>query len=170
MPYRPAAHAPEQAGVLTRLALPYCPGGHDEHVPAPPTLYCPTAQPTAVALVDPVGHEYPAAHGPLHADVASPGDAPKRPASHGPLHAAVVNSGVAPYRPALQLLQIAAPGREYCPGEHGTAVGVTEPAGHANPALQLPLQFAATAAGVAPKDPALHVPLQVATPIAAVAP
>ena len=58
------------------------PSGHALHAAAPPVLYCPAAHGTAVALVDPAGHAYPAAHGPLHDDVVSDVALPNVPPGH----------------------------------------------------------------------------------------
>ena len=44
-----------------------------------------------------------------------------------------------------------APGREYCPGGHFTAVELREPLGHMYPAVHKPLQFAVVSPDVLPK-------------------
>ena len=103
-------------------------------------LYCPAGHTTAVALVDPGGHAYPAAQPPLH---AADGRAP-----------------VDPKVPPGQATQAPNPGRLYVPATHATAVGLVEPAGHAYPALQLPVHAAADVKpAVKLYRPAAHAPL-----------
>jgi hypothetical protein len=75
----------------------------------PSRLYCPGGHGVAVALTLPAGQLYPAAHGPVHADVVKPDICPKRPAAQGPEHAADTSLTLAPYRPTLQLVHRAAP-------------------------------------------------------------
>ena len=95
----PAAHGPLQFAVALPLTLPYSPALHAVHTLAPAKLYCPALHCTAVALVDPAAHAYPAAHGPLQLLFVAPLTFPYRPASHTPLQ-----PGPAPtpllYRPA----------------------------------------------------------------------
>jgi hypothetical protein len=63
----PAAQRPLHAGDVTPAADPYVPPGHAVHDPAPPSLYVPASHSTAIGLVDPASHAYPAAHAPEHA-------------------------------------------------------------------------------------------------------
>jgi hypothetical protein len=63
---------------------------------APLELYCPTEHITALPLVDPAGHAYPAMHAPSHDDDDSPLTDPKRPAAHCPLQPAVVSPVLLP--------------------------------------------------------------------------
>ena len=83
--------------------------GHDVQLPAPLELYCPTAHITAVALVDPAGHAYPALHAPSHSDHDDP--------------------ALPPYSPAGQFVQDPAEACEYVPAAHSTAVAFVEPGG-----------------------------------------
>ena len=87
-----------------------------------------------MAVVEPAGHAYPAAHGPLQVADVRPSAAPYRPGAHGPLQFAVNSTTAAPYNPAVQLLHTPAPPALYCPAVHGDDVPVDEPAGHENPA------------------------------------
>jgi hypothetical protein len=68
--------------VLKPVPEAYLPLGHGMHAAAPPVLYESTPHWIAVLVLDPGGHAYPAAHGPLHAADPSPGAAPKVPAGH----------------------------------------------------------------------------------------
>jgi hypothetical protein len=104
--------------------------------------YCPVGHATAVVMVLPAGHAYPAVQFPEQAGLVSPEAAPKVPAGQGPLQAGELVPGTAPYRPALQLLQAIAPARLYVPAGHWTAVGLVDPGGHANPATHSPLHVA----------------------------
>ena len=88
------------------------------HTAAPVTLKLPIGQTTAVPLVDPAGHEYPAVHRPLHCAVTCPADEPYQPASHGPEHVGVVSPVAAPYCPLGHALQFAAPTGENWPAGH----------------------------------------------------
>ena len=98
----PAVHAPEQVALLTPAVDPYCPAGHKPvhdavvrpvvfpyrpalqlvHTADRLTLYVPTGHSSAVALVLPAAHAYPAVQLPLHAAVAAPGVAPNVPPGH----------------------------------------------------------------------------------------
>jgi hypothetical protein len=63
--------------------------------------------------------------------------------------------------PAGHAVHKPAPLKLYCPALHTAAVGLTDPATHAYPAVQLPLQDALVRPDVAPKVPAghaLHMP------------
>ncbi len=55
-----------------------------------------------------------------------------------------------------------APASEYVPAGHIDAVALVDPATHANPALQLPLQLADDIAAVAPYRPAAHADVHAA--------
>jgi hypothetical protein len=112
------------------------------HSAAAPRLYCPGGHWTAVRVTEPAGHAYPAAHTPLHSGAVRPGSAPNRPPGHNPLQSAVPSADALPNRPAAQALQVPAPGRECVPAGHTVAVALVDPAGHAYPALQVPLHRA----------------------------
>jgi hypothetical protein len=86
-----------------------------------------------VEELDPGGHTYPGAHGPLHAGLVSP--------------------TLSPYTPAGQLRQTADPVNPYRPTGHSCAVEEVDPAGQAYPAVQLPLHDEATCPPVAPYEP-----------------
>ena len=138
------------AAVVSPVVLPYDPGGHAVQKPDPLRLYVPSGHSIAVAFVDPATHAYPALQLPLH-------DAFARPLA-------------APYRPALQPVHAPAPAKLYVPGPHRVAVPFVDPAGHAYPALQLPLHAAVGRPAAAPKVPAGHAPLHNALPMVLVAP
>jgi hypothetical protein len=104
----------------------------------PATLKEPGAHTAAVAFVDATGHAYPALQFPTQPGDATPDTLPNRPAGHTPEQAAVVKPEVAPNKPALQLVQVPAPARLKVPGGHTVAVGDTDPAPHAYPAVQFP--------------------------------
>ena len=72
------------------------------------------------------------------------------------MHAAVGSPVLLPYSPALQLLQEPAPASEYLPTLQIAAVGVTDPATHAYPAVYSPLHAALGRPVVAPNVPAGH--------------
>ena len=55
---------------------------HTAHTPRPPALYVPGWHSTAVELVDPAGHAYPAPHGPEHVAKGRPVAPPYVPAGH----------------------------------------------------------------------------------------
>jgi hypothetical protein len=55
-----------------------------------------------------------------------------------------------------------APASEYVPAGHIDAVALVDPATHANPATQLPLQLADDIAAVAPYRPAAHADVHAA--------
>ena len=88
-PNRPAAHSPLQAAAVSPVLLPKVPALQLVQAPAPARLYCPAPHSVPVALVDPGGHAYPAAHAPSHDDDDSPLTDPNQPAAHSPLQAAV---------------------------------------------------------------------------------
>ena len=156
----PAGHGPLQFAVALPLTLPYRPALHAEHTLAPVTLYCPGLHNIAVAFVDPAGHAYPAAHGPLQLLLVDPVTSPYRPASHAPLQPAVALPLTLPYSPALQFMHTLAPATLYCPGRHNIAVAFVDPAGHAYPAAHGPLQLLLVAPVTFPYRPASHAPLQ----------
>jgi hypothetical protein len=120
------------------------------HACAAPPLYVPGLHNEAVALVDPVEHECPAAHGPSHVDAVAPGPAPYRPASQGPLQAEVDSPAVAPNAPGGHSVQAPAPLTLYVPGLHRTATALVLLAGQAYPAVHSPLQAAVGNPAVAP--------------------
>ena len=93
---------------------------------------------------------------PLHALVVSPAEPPKYPASHGPVHTADTWPVVFPKRPAGHSEQLPAPDKLYAPTGHTTAVSLVLPAGHAKPAVQLPLHAAAVTPSTLPNLPAGH--------------
>ena len=82
-PYCPPSHGPEHCAVDAPATLPYKPVGHPVHDPAPLKLYVPTAHITAVAVVDPSAHAYPAEHSPEHDESVKPVLFPNMPAAHG---------------------------------------------------------------------------------------
>lgn len=95
----PAGHRPVQLGVIRPLVLPKDPAGHTLQAPAPPTENCPGAHTTAVALMDPRGHAYPGAQGPVQLADARPLVSPYCPAGHSPVQLSVVRPLVLPKRP-----------------------------------------------------------------------
>ena len=68
LPNAPALHRPLQLALVSPELLPYTPAGHALHDPDPITLYVPTPHSTAVLLMEPAGHAYPALHGPVQSD------------------------------------------------------------------------------------------------------
>ena len=64
------------------------------------------------------------------------------PALQLPLHPVVFRPAVEPYSPGAQSTQTPAPISEYLPLGHTVGVGDTDPAGHAYPPEQGPLQLA----------------------------
>ena len=97
-PYRPALHKPLHAAVVRPVSQPYVPGAHGVQSPDPATLYVPDGHSTAVELVLPAGHAYPALHTPLH-------DADGKHVS-------------LPYVPPGHTVQVAAPPALYLPAGH----------------------------------------------------
>ena len=176
---RPAAHAPLHEAVVSIVASPYSPMEHAVHAVAPAREYWPAEHATAVALVDPAGHAYPAWHEPEHVDDVRPAVAPNLPASHTPLHNCDVRPVVLPNNPAGQLplhtellsadalpytptphgVHVDAPAVLYVPGLHGTAVAFVDPAGHMYPAAQASLQLDDVRPVALPNRPAGHNPL-----------
>jgi hypothetical protein len=106
-PKRPVSHRPLHDATLMPGSEPYRPALQLVQTPAPPTLYVPTGQTIAVALLEAAGQAYPAVQGPLQAAVGSP--------------------VVPPYRPALQLLHDPDPDTLYVPRPHTAAVADTDP-------------------------------------------
>jgi hypothetical protein len=130
------------------------PGAQAAHA-ADPGLNCPALQAVqVVAEVDPAGHDFPAAHpeqelapaleySPVgHSDIVALVDpaTQKYPALQLPLHTAVAKTAVEPKRPGGQRLHAPALPRLYRPALQGSTVGEVEPAGHAYPAVQFPMQ------------------------------
>ncbi len=107
------------------------PAGQAVQEPAPAREYWPAGQMDTVALVDPAGHVYPAAHNPTQPAVAWPPTSPYRPALHGPVHVARAMAVEAPCLPAGQGVHAAAPARENCPAGHVVWVADALPAGQA---------------------------------------
>ncbi len=95
----------------------------------------------------------PAAHPPVHAEVVSPVVPPNRPAGHT-VHA----SAAAPVlnRPVGHGVHAPAPAALNVPAAHGTWVADVDPAGHACPAVQSPVQVASVAPPEEPNRPAWH--------------
>ena len=79
-PYSPAAHDPLHAVVPSAEVAPYVPAGQSVHVLEPAKEYRPATHAVTVAVTDPMGHVYPAAHWPEHVELLSPAEAPKKPA------------------------------------------------------------------------------------------
>ena len=116
----------------------------------------------AVGVVDPGTQAYPAVQLAVQEATVRPLDDPYRPASQGPLQSVVGMADTAPYRPALQFVHSPAPERLYFPAGHMAAVALVDPAMHANPAVQFPLQVDTESPLMAPYDPASHGPLHAA--------
>jgi hypothetical protein len=159
-PYRPAAHNPEHPGDVRAGVAPYSPAAHRVHVPTPPTENRPGGHCTAVALVLPAGHAYPATHAPLQPAVVSAGSAPYKPAGQGPLHAAVGVASVAPYSPGAQSTQTNAPARLYLPLGHGACVADVDPGAHTYPGAQSAVHVEVYSPGAPPYLPAAQDPVQ----------
>jgi hypothetical protein len=104
------------------------PAAQSTHACAPARLNRPCPHCTAVGTSDPAGHMYPAAHGPVQAEVERPGRPPYRPASHSPEQMALNSAATAPYRPCAQSVHALAPAALYFPGTHSAAVALTLPA------------------------------------------
>ena len=81
-PYRPASHSPLQLALVRPQSDPYRPALQFVHSPAPDTLYFPGPHISAVSLVEPAAHAYPAKHSPEHDADDMPTALPKRPALH----------------------------------------------------------------------------------------
>jgi heat shock protein HspQ len=152
----PAEQGPLQDGDDRPLTAPKVPAGHAVQLPAPPTLYCPAGHAAAVDDADPATHAYPAEQGPLQDALDRPLTAPKVPAGHGEVQAALVSPVVLPYRPAPQSVQAPAPPTLNLPAAHTAAVALVDPATHAYPAEQGPLQDGDDRPLTAPKVPAGH--------------
>jgi hypothetical protein len=152
----PAVHGPVHVAVVEPDDDPYSPAGHVVHTPAPPTLYVPAPHSTTVALVDPAGHAYPAAHAPSQAEDTAPALEPNRPAGQGPVHATDVTAAESPYRPAAHGVHTAAPANEYLPAGHTDALAATDPGGHAYPAVHGPEHPGDVSPDAAPNTPPPH--------------
>lgn len=129
------------------------------HAAAPTALNCPGPHNTAVALVEPAGHAYPAVHSPEQAAEVSPGVAPYTPPGHSPEHDALYSPGLAPYDPTEQLLQLTPV--LYVPTGHEDELALMLPAGHTNPTVHWPEQFAFVSPVAAPYKPvgqSVHAP------------
>jgi hypothetical protein len=98
-----------QPALANSVDSPYTPPGQGVQAAAPASEYVPGAQATAVALVEPRGHAYPALQGPEQFDEVRP--------------------KVEPYRPPGQLLHVDALPVEYLPGSQYAAADDTDPAG-----------------------------------------
>jgi hypothetical protein len=107
-----------------------------------------------VALVDPAGHAYPAAQGPVQDARIWLEVFPYWPAGHGAVQLVEVKPSVEPNVPTGQLGQNEAPAREYLPAGHRLLKGDVDPDGQAYPALQGPEQAAEPTAGESPNWPA----------------
>jgi hypothetical protein len=149
-PNVPPGHRPLQADVARPDTAPKSPALQFVHVPAPAKLYVPAAHIAAVGELLPATHTYPALHCPLQLAVDSPSDAPYTPAGH------TVHSPD--------------PDTLYVPRPQMLAVPFVDPAGHAYPALQLPLHATLVSPAEAPNLPAGHGPEQADTVSPGVAP
>lgn len=136
----PGEHVPEHNALVRPGVDPKVPAGHKTHVPAPAREYDPAGHCTAVALVEPAGHAYPAEQFPEHAALVRPETAPKDPAGHSPEHVGTVRAGPEPYVPGGHWVHSLAPAPLYVPAEHTAAVALVDPTGHAYPAAQRPEQ------------------------------
>ena len=95
----PAVQLPEQAAVGRPAVAPYSPAAHAVHVPDPDKLKAPGGHCSAVELVEPAGHAYPAVQFPSHDAFVSPREAPKLPAGQAAEHAGEVNAEALPKAP-----------------------------------------------------------------------
>ena len=109
---------------------------------------------TAVGVVDPQGHAYPALQLPEHSGEDRPDIAPCVPAGHGAVQLALAKPIVDPYRPAAQSVHTPDPDTLYFPTGHTAAVADTDACMQKYPALQLPLHTALDRPLVAPYSPA----------------
>jgi hypothetical protein len=82
LPNRPGSHMPLHESFVKAGSLPNRPSGQSMQYPEPWELNKPVGHRTAVAVIEPAEHTYPAAHGPVHNDVVKPAVSPYRPASH----------------------------------------------------------------------------------------
>ena len=85
-----------QAAVGSPVMFPKTPLGHKLHKPAPAAVNDPTGHSTAVELVLPAGHAYPAVQLPEHDGVHKPDTAPNVPPGHRPVQADVASPVLAP--------------------------------------------------------------------------
>ncbi len=107
-----------------------CPAAQGTGTPDPAGQYVPAKHGITVALVDPVGHQYPEAQGPEQDTEASAGDEPKKPAGQG--------------------VHTDAPPVLYWPTGQAIAVAFVDPTGQMKPPLQGPEQDAEGSAGDEP--------------------
>jgi len=135
-PNVPTGHGAVHAAVPRPDVVPYSPALQLVHDDAPDRLYVPAGHTDAVGLVDPATHAYPVLQLPEHDADVRPADAPCKPAGHG--------------------VHRDAPDRLYVPAGHTDAVRLVDPATHAYPALQFPLQLADVRPADAPYRPALQ--------------
>ena len=105
------------------------------HAPCPPTLYRPTPQTTAVALVDPAGQAYPALHDEVQAV---------------PLPVVLL------HLPPAQSVHDMAPKELYFPAGHDAAVALVDPASQKYPALHNPVQDGLESEVLPPHRPSPH--------------
>ena len=75
-PYRPALHGPVQLGPLSPSTAPYRPAGQLSHAKLVVFHDVPAKHDDGVDVVDPGGHVYPFAHGPLHDEFVNPSSDP----------------------------------------------------------------------------------------------
>ena len=150
----PAAQDPLQLDTAIAAVDPYRPAAQSTHTLAPLSEYLPAGHANAVAFVDPATQMYPALQLPVHPGDDRPDVDPYNPAAHGAVHDAAPILAVAPYSPAAQFVHTPAPAREYLPAGQLTAVALTDAAGHAYPALQLPEHPAVARPDVDPYRPA----------------
>jgi hypothetical protein len=130
----PAEQAPLQAPARA-VTLLQVPGAQSVHEPARAKLYRPAGQGTTVELGEPAGHAYPAEQGSVHA---------------------LVRAVASLHVPAAQPLHAPAPARLYCPAGQADAVALTDPAGHAYPAVHGPLQVGSVSSTLPPQLPGAH--------------
>ena len=121
---------------------------------------------TAVAFVEPAGHQKPGAHAPEQFAVLSPAAAANVPggqldgsveavlqyvpSGHTPLQLAVARLAEAPKTPGGQSVGAPLPCAQYAPGGHATAVAELEPRGQYQPAAHGPLHSGVPRPLVAP--------------------
>ena len=160
----PPAHARHVAGEAAPATAEKVPAGHSVQLGAPVAANVPAAQAAqaAAALAPAEGENLPAvqlvqegapAREYLPAGHSAGVAVPKGhsyPSGHRPVQAATGRALVAPKRPAAQAVHAEAPAREYEPAAHGTSVALVEPAAHAKPAWQGPVQALTASPAVAP--------------------
>ena len=123
-------------------------------LPDPLTLYWPAPHSTAVLLVDPTGHAYPALQLPEQLAVGRPAVPPNRPAGQSTqaLHPD------SEYRPTAHSVQLLVPPALQVPAAHGVPVALVDPGGHVLPpgAVQLPEHAGLDSPELLPKVPGRH--------------